>query len=155
MSNQDFKDDLEKLNFDNMKNDEKFELTYPWHEEDISVLKAIFAKDAETIKQHSQSTLHARNIIKCLKNDPTHLEFFLENYGRDPGAGSYFYTNIKDNRTFDIYKKYIWPENISKSDVTPKQWEYIKEIEYIDEESAKEMEELDAIEKAEKINTGG
>ena len=54
------------------------------------------------------------------------------------------YPELKDNRTFDIYNKYdIYPENFNKSLVTPEQWEYIKQIGYIDEGYAKELEEIE------------
>ena len=92
--------------------------------------------------------MHVRHIIKCLKNDPDNLDLFLQ-FFEDPGAGSYFFTKIKDNRTFDIYNKYyIYPNNFYRSCVTAEQWEYIKKIEYIPKDFAEEIDE-------EYLKTGG
>jgi len=79
---------------------------------------------------------HPRIIIEHLKNNTERLEFFLDFIGYDPGAGSYFFTDIEDNMTFDLYKKYgIEPINLYKHDVTSEQWKYMHEIDYIDDQT--------------------
>jgi hypothetical protein len=78
---------------------------------------------------------NTRILIEQLKNNLEGLEFLLDYIGYDPGAGSYFYTDVEDNRTFDLYKKYeIDPINLYKHDIKEEQWEYLYEIGYIDEE---------------------
>jgi len=49
----------------------------------------------------------------------------------DPGTGFYFYKNVHDCRTFNIYKKYgISAMNIHKCDVTNEQWKHMYDIGY-------------------------
>ena len=149
MSYPNLEDDINILNTTYRKNKKPLKVTFPWLENDITVLNAVYTKNIKIIKKYRNKELHVRHIIKKLKNDPEYLDFFLE-YFEDPGAGSYFFTKIKDNRTFDIYKKHcIYPGwNFRKSCVTDEQWEYIKKIQYIPKEYAEEIEE-------EYIKTGG
>ena len=49
---------------------------------------------------------HPRILIERLKNNLEGLEFLLDFLPYPPDAGSYFFTDIKDNKTFDLYKKY-------------------------------------------------
>ena len=79
---------------------------------------------------------HTRVLIERVKNKTDALAFLLDYVGHDPGANSGFFTNIIDNRTFDLYKEYdIDPVNLYKHDVTNEQWEYIYSIGYIDKET--------------------
>jgi len=105
------------------------------YEEDKIAVKALLQKD---IKKLKRINFHTRILISEVKNDLESLETLLKLLGRDPGAGSYFYTEVTDNKTFDLYKKYgITAMNLSKSDVTPEQWNYLYKIGYITKEAYK------------------
>jgi len=79
---------------------------------------------------------HTRVLIERVKNNIDALSFLLDYIGCDPGANSGFFTNIKDNRTFDLYHEYeIDPINLSWWDVTKEQWKYMHQIGYIDGET--------------------
>lgn len=141
--------DLNILNTTHRKNQKPLRATFPWLKNDIMILNAVYTRNVKMIKKYRNKEVHVRYIIKKLKNDPTHLDFFL-GYFEDPGAANYFFTKIKDNRTFDIYNKhYIYPGwNFERSCVTDEQWEYIKKIRYIPKEYEIQIEK-------EYINTGG
>jgi len=99
---------------------------------EIGALLAVARRDAEALEAACQGGILARMLIKHLKNRPDELDFFLGVLGVDPGAGHYFFTDVKDNRTFDIYKKHgISPSNLHKATVTGAQWIYLQQIEYI------------------------
>lgn len=93
----------------------------------------ILKKDTKGL---DECEFHPRILIERLKNDLDGLEFLLKYLGiYVPDAGSYFFTDIEDNKTFDLYKKYdISPINLSKDNVTEEQWEYMYKIKYIDDE---------------------
>ena len=79
---------------------------------------------------------HPRVLIERVKNDTNALEFLLEYIGYDPGANSGFFTDVKNNRTFDLYREYdIAPLNLYWYDVTKEQWKYMFEIFYINGET--------------------
>lgn len=147
MTYNELKDDLDALNIKHRKNVKPLKISFRWLKNDIIILNAIYTKNVEIMERYCKKELHVRHIIKCLKNEPDHLDFFLQ-YVEDPGAGSYFFTKIKDNRTFDIYNKYILPWNLRKDCVTQEQWEYIKKIGYIDTIEAQQLEQKN-------IETGG
>jgi hypothetical protein len=151
----DFEDDIKFINENYRQNCEPLETTFPWLKNDIMMLKAIYTKNVKQVKKYHKKEIHSRKIIYYLKNDPDSLDLFLK-YNNDDSAGSYFFDEIKDNRTFDIYNKYgICTWNFRRSCVNDEQWAYIKKIGFIDEEHAKQLEEAYAKELAEIINTGG
>ena len=81
----------------------------------------------------------ARMIIYCLKNDLKNLEFFfkwLQSWIKYmPGAGSYHFTDITNNKTFDIYKKHGFEAcNLHDDSITEDQWDYILQIGYVTQE---------------------
>ena len=111
--------------------------------EDLEVLLAVARRDRKRL--HELESFKPRRIIEKLKNEPKDLDYFLSFYkdvnnGRcDPGAGSYFYTNVKSNKTFLIYRKYnIAPCNLYRELVTPEQWKYLRRIGYISAEQYRE-----------------
>ncbi len=102
----------------------------------LAFLGAIADRDSsrldELIKSRAKMGIPSRSIIGLIKNDPVGLELFLKQLGVDPGAGSYFFDNVSDNRTFDVYKKYnIKPYNLFSHTVTPTQWKYLLRIGYV------------------------
>ena len=100
--------------------------------DDEKAYNCILNKDTKGL---DKCEFHPRILITRLKNNLDGLEFLLKYINYDPGAGSYFFTDIEDNKTFDLYKKYdISPLNISKDKVTEEQWEYMYKIKYIDDE---------------------
>ena len=81
----------------------------------------------------------ARMVICSLKNDLEDLDYFMSWLSKWctylPGAGSYHFENIIDNRTFDIYKKYDFgPCNLFDDIITDSQWDYVLEIGYVTQE---------------------
>lgn len=81
----------------------------------------------------------ARMIISCLKNDLDNLEFFMSWLSLSckymPGAGSYHFEDIVDNKTFDIYHKYGFePCNLFDDTISEEQWDYILSIGYVTQE---------------------
>lgn len=84
--------------------------------------------------------INARHIICELRNDLEDLEFFFSWFvkwcgGYIPGAGSYHYEGILDNKTFDIYKKYEFDAcNLCGDVITEEQWKYVLEIGYVTQE---------------------
>lgn len=103
------------------------------------ILKLIRAKNIEELNK--LDTIPARMLIEKLKNDLDDLDFFLgwlrvATEGMMPGAGSYHYTDVKDNRTFDLYKKHDFTAcNLFPDLVTPEQWKYLVEIGYVGQDS--------------------
>ena len=108
------------------------------------ILKLIREKNIEELNK--LEVVPSRMLIKRLKNELEDLDFFLGwlskwSGGMLPGAGSYHYTKIKDNRTFDIYKKHGFDAcNLFPDVVTPEQWKYLVEIGYITQESENDDE---------------
>jgi hypothetical protein len=99
------------------------------NENDKLAYDYIINKDIENLKK---CKFYPRILIEELKNKVEDLEFLLKYLKYDPGAGSYFYTDIKDNKTFDLYKKYkIKPCNLYAENVTSEQWDYLYKIKYI------------------------
>ena len=94
--------------------------------------KCILEKDTEGL---DECEFNPRVLIEQLKNNIEGLDFLLNYIGYDPGAGSYFYTDVENNKTFDLYKEYeIEPLNLFEHDVTKEQWKYLHKIGYITEE---------------------
>ena len=85
--------------------------------DDEEAYKCILNKDTKGL---DKCEFHPRILIERLKNDLDELEFLLKYLGiHAPDAGSYFFTDIQDNKTFDLYNKYyISPMNLSKDNVT-------------------------------------
>ena len=104
--------------------------------DDERALEFILDNDEEGL--NSIESYHPRIIIEELKNDPPNLEWFFEYVVKKkyilPGAGSYHYTYITDNKIFDLYKKYNFGGNCHKSCMTKEQWDYLLEIDYITKE---------------------
>jgi hypothetical protein len=99
---------------------------------EVRALLAVARRDAEALRGACQGGIQARMLVKHLKNIPDELDFFLGVLGVDPGAGHYFFSDVKDNHTFDIYKKHgINPSNLHKDTVTPEQWLYLQQIGYV------------------------
>lgn len=104
----------------------------------------ILIKDRNVKALNELSSIRARTIINKLKNDIEDLEFFFLWFsewsgGLLPGTGSYHYEDIKDNETFDIYKKYQFgPCNLFDDTITEEQWSYILSIGYITQEQYEE-----------------
>ena len=100
--------------------------------DDEEAYNCILQKDTKGL---DKCEFHPGILIARLKNNLDGLEFLLKYINYDPGAGSYFFTDVKDNKTFDLYKKYdISPLNLNKYDVTKEQWDYMYKIEYINKE---------------------
>lgn len=100
-------------------------------EVDQKALEAIKSKNADDLRDLN---FHPRVLINALKNSLEDLEFLLKVLdGRDPGAGTYFYENISDKKTFDLYLNYgISPSNLFKELMKdPEQWDYLLKIGYI------------------------
>lgn len=100
-------------------------------ETDKKALEAIKTKNIDALRELN---FHPRVMIFQLRNSLDDLEFLLKVLdGRDPGAGTYFYEHIEDNRTFDLYLKYhIGPSNLFKELMkTADQWDYLLQIGYI------------------------
>ena len=101
---------------------------------DEQALKCIRNNDRDGLDKIN--SYHPRIIIEELKNDLENLEWFFK-YVVDkeylfPGAGSYFYTKVNNNKTFDLYKQYgVDACNCHKGCVTNEQWDYLLEIKYI------------------------
>ena len=112
----------------------------------------IMNKDTEGL---DTCEFHTRALIERVKNNIDALEFLLEYIGSDPGANSGFFTDIADNRTFDLYKEYeIEPLNLYWYDVTKEQWKYMREIDYIDNETYRDALEEEREEGREEANRG-
>lgn len=77
MSYSTLKEDLDALNTNYRKNSNRLKLNFPWLENDIKIFNAIYTKNTETLKKCLNESHHARQIIKCLKNEPEYLDFFL------------------------------------------------------------------------------
>jgi hypothetical protein len=105
-------------------------------------------KDQEKIKRNNDKAYNCilnkdvKGLDKCVfqihllisqfKNNLDGLEFLLKYLDYDPGAGSYFYTDVEDNKTFDLYHKYrITACNLNKEHISEEQWEYLYKIKYI------------------------
>ena len=76
-------------------------------------------------------------LVELLKNKPDSLEALLELLGPEdmPCSQSYFFTDIVDNRTFDLYKKYDMDKSdLYKDLVTSQQWDYLTSIGYVTQE---------------------
>jgi hypothetical protein len=105
---------------------------------DISAIFYILLKKR---KKLMQCEFHPRVLIDILKNEHKHLEYLLKFMKKKDfyvGAGGYFYEDIKDNITFDLYKKYdVYACNCSKDHMSDEQWSYLYEIDYINEEQFK------------------
>jgi len=85
MSYPKLEDDINIFNTLYRKNKKLLKVTFQWLENDITVLNAVYTKNIKMIKKYRSKEVHVRHIIKCLKNDPDYLDFFLE-YFEDPGA---------------------------------------------------------------------
>jgi hypothetical protein len=101
------------------------------------ILKLIKNRNSKELDK--LESLKARILIERLKNNLNDLEYFFK-FLKDrcylPGAGSYHYTNIKNNKTFDIYHKYGFSAcNFFKDQVPKEQWDYAYKIGYIDHET--------------------
>ena len=82
-----------------------------------------------------------RILISKVKNNLQALRFLLEFINYDPGAGSSFFTNVKDNATFDLYKEFnIDSCNCFKDCMTEEQWDYLYKIGYIDKDEYNEYQ---------------
>lgn len=99
---------------------------------DVQALLCVLLRNE---KELARLNFHPRLIVGCLKNFPDHLEYylsFLKRTWHDPGAMGNFYSTVKSNRTFDLYKQYgIAARNCLLKDMTPEQWDYLLEIKYI------------------------
>jgi len=106
------------------------------HEVDVLAMKAVMNRKPNKLKTYN---FHTRILFRELKNDLEGLEFFLKFLkGYDPGAGTYFYDNVEDVKTFELYKKYnITAANLPEDAVTPSQWKYLYRIGYITKEDFK------------------
>jgi len=97
------------------------------------ILQLVISRNETELGKYKR--LPARALIDALKNDLVNLDYFFS-YMKDkyfmPGSGSYHFTDIKDNATFDIYHKHHFiPTNFLKETVTPEQWDYAYKIGYI------------------------
>jgi hypothetical protein len=96
-------------------------------------------KDRNVAEMDKVENVQARMIIYCLKNNLSDLEFFMKWLSSwckyMPGAGSYHFTDIKNNKTFDIYRKYGFePCNLHEDAITESQWDYVLSIGYVTQE---------------------
>ena len=111
---------------------EEFEFKQYWSPIEYQALECIKNKDSNKLNELEFKT---RMLISYLKNDLENLEFllnFLHKNEHYTGAGSYFYTDIIDNKTFDLYHKYkIYASNCRKYCMTNEQWNYLYKIGYI------------------------
>lgn len=101
---------------------------------EVQVMLAIARDDRNELWRimNDGKPIKARAIIAQLKNRPDELDLFLHVLGTDPGAGGYFFREVTDNRTFDVYAKHhIAPLNLDKETVTPEQWAYLLQIGYV------------------------
>jgi hypothetical protein len=100
--------------------------------DDDKAYDSITNRDIDELKK---IRFHSRMMIEKFKNDLESLEFLLKHMDYDPGAGSCFYTNVSNNKTFDLYKQYgVSACNVDEDCVTPGQWKYMHKIEYITDE---------------------
>ena len=87
--------------------------------------------------------LRPRLIVSILKNEPDYLDFFLNSISVDYecyiSAGTYFFEDVINDKTFDIYKKYnVSSTNCFKELMSKEQWEYLLKIGFIEENEDKQ-----------------
>jgi len=116
--------------------------TDQWEKEDLEKTAPIrrLIREKKTGALNELTVVPARMIIEQLKNDLNDLDFFFSWFtdwcgGSLPGAGSYHYDGITNNRTFDVYNKYNFgPHNLFGDTITEEQWQYVLEIGYVTQE---------------------
>lgn len=107
-----------------------------WNANDMSAFLACIRKDKKSL----DCEFHPRMLIDALKNFPDELDFLLsyltENeFFERSDPGSYFFSEIIDNRSFDVYKKYnIDSFKLIPNEIPKEQLEYIYSIGFIDDE---------------------
>jgi len=101
----------------------------------ITCLRLITRKDTDALDTVLHGGIRARTLIELLKNNLEDLEYFLSWLQDNEcyvGAGSYHYTDIRDNQTFDLYHKYgLKAMNFRRDCVNAAQWDYVRQIGYI------------------------
>lgn len=103
----------------------------------IEVIISILSGEENTIKKYPNHNCFL--VIDILKNNPDQLDYYLELRIKNdlfiPIPKLSFFCNIKSNKTFDVCKKYnLKNSNLRYDDVTDEQWDYLREINFIDDE---------------------
>ena len=107
-------------------------------EQNMLALMAILDETIDLACLNGHGGLHYRQLVAILKNSLGPLERLLQHLQDcdiDIGDGSYFFTNVKSNETFDLYRRYdVSNFNLQRANVTADQWKYMSDIGFITQE---------------------